>query len=158
MKTSMSYLLLAGPAMALTLGTQCPTTMTNGGGQAMMFTATLSGDAANPPVTTNGMGTGSFTLSADETQLTFDITASGLSGPVIAAHFHFSPTGPAGSGGIVFGITAMVSEANGQVTANGSWALSATDVTNLKAGNLYVNFHTAENPNGEIRGNLVAAM
>ena len=91
-------------------------------------------------------------------RLDYDITASGLSGDVTAAHFHFSAAGAAGFGDVVFAISdAVVNDGDGGVTAEGSWDLTAADLANLRTAYIYVNFHTATNPAGEIRGNLVPA-
>ncbi len=130
-----------------------------GPSDATEFQATLTGDAERPdPVDTDAAGTGSFSLNADETQLSYSVSASGLSGDVIGAHFHFSADGAAGSGGIVFAITdSVVNDGNGGATAEGTWNLTAEDLLNLQLDYIYVNFHTDENPTGEIRGNLVPA-
>ncbi|MEE9296292.1 MAG: CHRD domain-containing protein [Phycisphaerae bacterium] len=126
---------------------------------ATEFQATLTGGAERPdPVETDAMGTGTFSLNADETQLSYSISASGFSEDVIAAHFHFSADGADGSGGIVFGITdSVVNDGNGGVTAEGTWDLTAEDVLNLRLDYIYVNLHTEANPAGEIRGNLIPA-
>ena len=126
---------------------------------ATEFRATVTGDAERPdPVDTEATGTGTFTLNADETQLSYSISILGLSGDVTGAHFHFSADGAAGSGEIVFAITDMiVNDGNGGATAEGVWNLSAEDVLNLRLDYIYVNFHTDANPAGEIRGNLVPA-
>ena len=123
------------------------------------FRATLSGGAERPdPVDTEATGSGSFSLNDDETQLTYSVTASGLSGDVIAAHFHFAADGAAGSGPAIFTITdSVINDGAGGATADGTWDLSDDDVRNLRLDYIYVNFHTDANPGGEIRGNLVPA-
>lgn len=130
-----------------------------GSNDATEFRATLTGDAERPdPVQTDGMGTATFSLTADESQLSYDIVASDLSGDVTGAHFHFSADGAAGSGGIVFPITdSVVNDGDGGATAEGIWNLTAEDVVNLRLNYIYVNLHTEANPAGEIRGNLVPA-
>ena len=129
----------------------------NGGGGPgveVRFTATLSGADEVPPVQSSGTGTGTFTLNAEATELTFELTASGLSGPVIASHFHKGAIGVAG--GVLFEITDTITEnPDGTLTASGTWAVNASDVTALLAGDVYVNLHTADHPDGEIRGQLV---
>ncbi len=130
-----------------------------GPSDATEFQATLTGDAERPdPVESDAMGTGTFSLNADETQLSYSVSASGLSGDVIGAHFHFSADGASGSGGIVFAITdSIVNDGNGGAEAVGVWDLTAEDVLNLRLDYIYVNLHTEANPAGEIRGNLVEA-
>ena len=128
-----------------------------GPGDATEFQATLTGDAERPdPVDTEATGTGTFSLNAAETQLSYNVSASGLSGDVIGAHFHFSADGAAGSGGIVFAITeSVVNDGMGGATAEGTWPLTAEDLLNLQLDYIYVNLHTDANPAGEVRGNLV---
>lgn len=58
------------------------------------FTATLSGDSQNPPVETEGMGEAYVAWDEATMTLSWTVEYSGLSGPVIAAHFH----GPAAEG------------------------------------------------------------
>ena len=131
----------------------------NPSNDATEFTATLTGDAERPdPVVTDAMGTGTFSLNADETQLSYSVSASGLSGDVVGAHFHFAVDGAAGAGPIVFAITdAIVNDGDGGATADGTWPLTAVDLVNLRLDYIYVNFHTEANPAGEIRGNLIPA-
>ena len=124
--------------------------------QPMTFTVTLSGDTETPAPTGSGSGTGTVTLSVDRTQLEYQFTLSGLTGPVSAAHFHNAAAGSTGAA--VFGISDMVSESNGQVTATGTWQFDTAndldEAAEILAGNIYVNFHTAENPAGELRGQI----
>ena len=123
------------------------------------FIATLSGGVERPdPVDTEATGSGTFSLNDDETELTYSISATGLTGDVIAAHFHFAADGAAGSGPPIFTITdSVVSDGMGGATAEGIWPLSADDVRDLRLLYIYVNFHTDANTGGEIRGNLVPA-
>ncbi len=90
-----------------------------GPNDAAEFRATLTGDAERPdPVDTDAMGTGTFSLNAAETELSYSVSVSGLSGDVTGAHFHFSADGAAGSGGIVFAITdSIVNDGMGGATA-----------------------------------------
>lgn len=65
---------------------------------------------------------------------------------VSGAHVHLGS--PCVSGGIAFGFTDATSP------INETWALTPTDVSNLLAGDLYVNIHSAAFPSGEIRGQI----
>jgi hypothetical protein len=72
----------------------------------------------------------------------------GLSGPVNAAHIHLAP--PDSSGAVQFIFPTFP---NPTTTVN--WTgMTAAQKTALLAGRLYVNFHTAANPNGECRGQI----
>ncbi|MCO6487168.1 MAG: CHRD domain-containing protein [Phaeodactylibacter sp.] len=115
------------------------------------FTARLSGSQENPAVTTSASGTGSFELT--EAGLAFDITVNGLD--MTAAHFHNNAIGA--NGGVVRDIGG---DFNGN-TASGTWTstdaqpLTGDLLKALLAGNLYINVHTAANPGGEIRGQVI---
>ncbi len=127
----------------------------NVGGTA--FTAQLTGDQETPPVTTSGSATGVFVLNADQTELTFEVTAIGLSAAPTAAHFHNAPTGVAGS--IVFDASDIINGDAQTTTIIGSTTLSewtiADAAAELLSGNIYFNIHTPDHPAGEIRGQLI---
>ena len=110
------------------------------------FTAHLDGAQETPPVTTNAVGTGWFSLQNDS--LHFQITFAGLSSTLSAAHFHMGAMGVAG--GVVKPITFTDS------TLNSVWAdISNDNLLALLKGNIYVNVHSSNNPNGEIRGQVL---
>lgn len=72
----------------------------------------------------------------------------GLSGPATAAHFH----GPASAGanaGVVVPFANAASPIEGQAT------ITAAQAADLMAGRWYANIHTAANPGGEIRGQML---
>lgn len=99
-------------------------------------------------------GTSSISLTPNKAALTISATASGLSGPASAAHVHRADMA-GGDGPVVKNLTL-----NGN-TASGTWSLtdasqpfSPAHLEDLRAGRLYINFHTAANPNGELRADL----
>ena len=116
----------------------------------MMFKATLSGASEVPPVAIAAKGTFSAKYLKESGLLLWDMSYDGLSGPAAAAHIH----GPAVEGqnaGVLFGFNNPVSSPmSGQLT------LTPAQFTDLTAGKLYVNVHTAANKGGEIRGQLKA--
>lgn len=127
------------------------------------FSAVITPGQENPGVNAAGSGTGTFTLiqNADKTQLRFSITVSGFGGAPTAAHFHNAAAGI--NGGVVRTLPAKTpsSQGDGVWLYSGTW--SSSDATQpltpallkeLEAGNLYVNFHTAANPGGELRGQV----
>ncbi|MCC7261837.1 MAG: CHRD domain-containing protein [Candidatus Latescibacteria bacterium] len=124
-----------------------------------VFSAVITGDQEVPGVTTEGSGTGTFTLNAAKTQLSFKITIHDLSA-IAAAHFHNAATGI--NGGVVRGFAASEITQIGTDTwrVNGVWTSSDTQaltpalVQALEAGSLYVNFHTADHKAGELRGQV----
>ena len=121
------------------------------------FTANLNGNQENPPLGVPGLGTGSFTLT--EEGLEYQITVNGLTGGITAAHFHRADIGV--NGGVVHDIGGAFA---GSTTARGVWArgaaapaLTDAEIVDLLLGRLYVNVHTAANPGGEIRGQVLLA-
>lgn len=78
--------------------------------------------------------------------LTWKGTYKDLTGPATAAHFH---TGDAGKNGdVAIPISPNASPFEGSAT------LTNAQVTDLMAGKMYVNVHTAANKGGEIRGQV----
>ena len=125
-----AFLALASPALAQTID----------------FKATLSGAEEVPPVQTGGKGELTATFDQASKRLTWKGNYSGLSGPVIGAHFHAAEKGK--NGGIEVPISAATSPIEGSATLNDKQA------ADLLAGRLYVNVHTDANKAGEIRGQM----
>lgn len=121
------------------------------------FTVSLSGAAERPnPVTTSGTGSGIFTL--DGNTLRFSVNYSGLSSPAVAAHIH----GPAGTEASAPVILSLVPYAAGPLGTAGAFSGTVVISNDFKAlilaGQTYMNVHTANNPGGEIRGQLVPVL
>lgn len=122
------------------------------------LSASLDGNQEVPPVTTTATGTGSFYLKSSSsgtvTELEYHLTVTGLSGSIAAAHFHNAPATT--TGGVVRDISFNGNTASGSWKSNdASQPLTAALVTELLTGRLYVNVHTAANPGGEIRGQVL---
>ena len=102
---------------------------------------TLSGEAAGTqsPAT----GTIEATLNEAQTELSYTIAYSGLVGTETVAHFHNAPPGQSG------GPVHTLPTTNPKV---GVWQISPEMVTELLAGNIYVNIHSDVYPAGEIAG------
>ena len=120
----------------------------------------LTGAQEIPAVVTTAAGQGTVVISADGSTITYLVTYSGLSGSVAAAHIH---TGAAGiAGGVILPLTAGPSPMTGTLTAanfaaSGSVTTFAQAVAAIRAGTTYFNLHTAANPGGELRGQILAA-
>ena len=112
------------------------------------FSAALSGAAEVPANTSAGSGTLEATLDKETNTLTWKVTFVGLSGPATMAHFH-GPAMPGANAGVVVPFPSAVSPVEGKATLN------AAQVADLMAGKWYANVHTAANPGGEIRGQLM---
>ena len=120
-----------------------------GSASAEKLKATLDGKSEVPPTTSNGTGTADLDYDAATKKLTWKVTYSGLSGPATAAHFH----GPAEAGKNAGVAVAIPNAASSPV--EGSATLTDAQAADLLAGKLYVNIHTAANPGGEIRGQVM---
>ena len=141
------------PALALAQGEQ-------------NFTANLVGHNEVPPTNTKATGTAEFTLSSDGRSMEYEVTVKGIdnvtlaqiyqgkkseNGPVVVTLIRFkdlTPTGP---------VDGLLAEGN--ITAdklqgplNGK---QISDLTKLIGeNNAYINVHTKQNPEGEIRGQI----
>ena len=106
----------------------------------------LTGSEETPPVTTTATGTGTIKIAADKS-VTGSIKTAGIDGTV--AHIHVGAPGQSGPPIITL-----------DKTADGVWSVPAgaklTDeqYASFKAGDLYVNVHSAEHKPGEIRAQL----
>jgi CHRD domain-containing protein len=113
-----------------------------------IFDATLSGAQEVPPVSTPATGSAEVSLNNNTNLLTWKVTYMGLSGVPTGAHIH-GPAAPGQNAGVVVPFTAVTAQPiMGQAT------LTPQQVNDLAAGLWYVNIHTPNNPNGEIRGQL----
>jgi len=113
-----------------------------------MFTASMDGAQEVPAVATVAIGFGVFDLYQNPGEITFKVIVQGLSGDITLAHLHNGAPGV--SGPVVQDLFSMVSGnvIEGEIDPT-------TYLSDLLAGNIYINVHTAANPNGEIRGQLI---
>ncbi|RTQ52251.1 CHRD domain-containing protein [Hymenobacter gummosus] len=116
------------------------------------YAATLNGAQETPPVTTTASGLGTFNLSQDQSKLKFRVVFSGLSGAVTASHFHVGAIGVAGPVTVNLAPFLSGNVIEGEITPDAAF------LTALTAGQIYVNIHTAANPAGEIRGQVLATV
>lgn len=107
---------------------------------------TLNGANEVPPVNTAATGFASFTIGEDRA-VTGSVTTSGVIGT--AAHIHEGAPGK--NGPVIVPL---------EKSSDNTWAikpgakLDDAQFEAFKAGNLYVNVHSAANKGGEIRGQL----
>lgn len=119
-----------------------------GSASAEKLKATLNGRSEVPATTSSGTGTADIDYDAASKKLSWKLTYSGLSGPATAAHFH-GPAEPGKNAGVMVPIPGAASS-----PVEGSATLTDAQASDLLAGKLYVNIHTAANPGGEIRGQV----
>jgi hypothetical protein len=106
----------------------------------------LSGAEETPPVSTSAAGNAKFTIGADKS-VTGKVDTSGIEG--IAAHIHVGAPGQAGPP-----IITLVKGDKGEWAVPPDAKLTDEQFASFKAGNLYVNVHSADHKPGEIRGQL----
>src|SRR5438045_7907937 len=111
--------------------------------------AVLDGKTEVPPNTSAGKGTADIDYDAASKKLSWKLSYSGLSGPATAAHFH----GPAEAGKNA-GVAVAIPNATSS-PVEGSATLTDAQAADLVAGKYYINIHTAANPGGEIRGQVM---
>src|SRR4051812_42473604 len=111
--------------------------------------ATLDGKSEVPANNSAGKGTAEIDYDNASKKLSWKISYSGLSGPATAAHFH----GPAEAGANA-GVAVAIPNA-GTSPVEGSATLTDAQAADLMAGKYYINVHTAANPGGEIRGQVM---
>jgi hypothetical protein len=109
---------------------------------------TLTGASEVPAVTTSATGTGTVTIK-DDRSVSARITVSGMT--ATASHIH---EGAAGANGPV--IVPFTKTGDNTFAAPEGAKLTEAQYASYKAGNLYVNVHSAKNPGGEVRAQLKA--
>ena len=107
---------------------------------------TLSGDQEVPAVTTAAKGNGKITIS-DDKSVTGSIKTTGLVGT--AAHIHEAAPGKNGPP-----IITLEKKGDSEWAVPAGAKLSDAQLESFKAGNLYVNVHSADHKPGEIRAQL----
>lgn len=121
-----------------------------GPSKAANFAATMDGASEVPAKTTGGKGDVTATLDPATKVLTYHVTFSGLTGPASAGHFH-GPAAPGVNAGVVIPFAAPIAS-----PINGTVTLTDAQMADLMAGKWYANIHTAANPAGEIRGQMMS--
>lgn len=119
-----------------------------------LLTASLSGAAERPnPITTTGAGSGHFLKVLD--RLWLNVSYSALSGPATASHIH-GPADASATAGVVLDLGPFHQGAFGVTGSFAGFATLSPAAASAVTGGLgYVNVHTAANPSGEVRGQLI---
>jgi len=111
----------------------------------------LTGDQEVPPVKTAASGSGTFVIAEDKT-VSGSVTTTGVEGTV--AHIHDSAPGQmcgAKNGPVIIPLT---KGPDNTWSAPAGAKLTDAQYQSFKAGNLYVNVHSAANKSGEICARL----
>lgn len=148
---------LAAAALALTAG--------HAAAQTVVLTSFLNGAQEVPAVNTPATGTATMSIDLTTRVFSLNITFGTLVAPVTVAHFHRAPVGV--SGPVIYnlhtstngvtpfitpGVTSFTSPSGGLVGT-----FPAAELSNLLAGNVYINVHSSTFTGGEIRGQVVPA-
>ena len=107
---------------------------------------TLSGSNEVPAVATSASGSGTVTIK-DDRSVSVHIMVTGMT--ATAAHIHEAA---AGANGPV--IVPFTKTGDNMFDAPAGAKLTDAQYAAYKAGNLYVNVHSAKNPGGEVRAQL----
>ena len=130
--------------------------------QEQKFVATLSGQEEVPPTNSQATGMADFTITGENAE--YSVNASNIQG-VTAGHIHSGGQGE--NGPIVVTLFKNDSPTN-EVSETGSITVDKLEgpmagkqltdlVTAMSNGETYVNIHTEQNPNGEIRGQITSS-
>jgi len=106
----------------------------------------LVGAEETPPVTSSATGSGTISVGSDKS-VRGSVKTTGIDGTV--AHIHVGAPGQAGPP-----IITLTKEADGVWSVPPGSKLTDEQYESFKAGDLYVNVHSAEHKAGEIRGQL----
>ena len=109
--------------------------------------ASLKGSAEVPAVTTSATGTAQITVSPSR-MVSGEIAVAGMEPTV--AHIHEATAGKNGPP-----IISLTKTTNDRFSVPPDAKLTEAQYTSYMAGNLYVNVHSAQHPDGEIRAQLM---
>jgi hypothetical protein len=118
--------------------------------RAEIFTAYLSGAQEVPVVSTTATGYARIVVNESTGQLTFTVVFNGLSSTQTASHIH-APAAIGATVGVAINFGAVGGTSG---TVSGTTTITPTQLAQLRQHLGYVNVHSTNNPNGEIRGQL----
>ncbi|MEL6923357.1 MAG: CHRD domain-containing protein, partial [Bacteroidota bacterium] len=121
-----------------------------GFGADLLLAARLNGGNEVPAVETDAVGVAAFLLNDSRDSILINISVNGLSGSITGAHLHEGA--PDENGDVVFNLTDDIIGNRISTTLTG---FSAQQLATMIHGGYYLNVHTADNPAGEIRGQVV---
>lgn len=121
---------------------------------ARVFAARLNGGQVVPPATTNARGEARILLNSDETQIQVFAAFFNLSSNQTTATIN-GPALPGANAPVIFNL-GTVGGTSGFIPVR-TFTVTAAQVAALRAGTWYIQIGSANNPNGEIRGQIRAA-
>jgi hypothetical protein len=120
---------------------------------AVQHTTTLTGAQEVPAVSSPGTGTGMVALNAAESLLIVNLSFADLTSSPIAADIH-GPAVPGFNAGVVFDFPVIFSGLTTDSTPQQTFAITPSQVADLKNGLYYIDIHTVTHTLGEIRGQI----
>jgi Cu/Zn superoxide dismutase len=112
----------------------------------------VAGNQLNPSSGSNAIGGGLVTIDRNQSTAHYMIAVDGLSGAVTAAHFHKAVKGE--NGGVMFPL-ASATGLYGYWSQSTNPKFTVANSKSFQGDSIYVVFHTAANPNGEVRGQVI---
>ena len=162
------------PAAITAIAVVGPSSSSSSSSSGDQFSARLSGDNEVPQVNTDSTGRIRLVVNSQQDALDYQISLSNLNGIVTGAHIHSGGSGT--NGPIVANLNVHGAFASASAGGGGGSATTSTStggtVTSadlkgplagkqisgliklIEDGKAYVNVHTDQNPDGEIRGQL----
>ncbi len=138
----MTYRFLIGVTLAAAFASPCLA-------ETLKFHTVLAASSEVPPTASKGSGVADAVLDTVSHSLSYDITFEGFSSAVTMAHFH-GPASPGANAGV------QIALGNAPKSPiHGTAILTAAQQQQFISGQWYVNVHTANNPKGAIRGQMV---
>ncbi|MGQ0547277.1 MAG: CHRD domain-containing protein [Betaproteobacteria bacterium] len=145
MKKLLNALLLAGGVLALGACATYKDTMPAWMPGSNAVSVKLSGAEEAPPVSVSGSGSGSLRL-AEDGSLTGSVSTKDVQGTM--AHIHRGAKGQNGP------VIVPLEKKGDTYSVPAGGKLTEAQIQDWKAGNLYVNVHTARHKGGEVRGQI----
>ena len=148
-RISVAALSLAAVAAITGCGMMKPSSSAAPMSNMVALSTQLRASSEVPPNASPATGTVDAVFNKDTNMLRWKVSYSGLTGPATAGHFH-GPAAPGANAGVVLPwSSSMVSPMEGSAT------LTPVQMADLMAGRWYANVHTAANPGGEVRGQMM---
>ena len=116
--------------------------------EEMKYTADLSGASEVPANESAATGSADVTVDTEAKTVSWTVSVQDLTGDPTAAHIH-GPAGEDENAPPVIDMSDSIMEGSADITDE--------QIGELQDGQYYVNVHTEEYPDGEIRGQLAAA-
>jgi hypothetical protein len=130
----------------------CSSSDDNSSSGTVTYNVVLTGAQEVPPVATAATGNATLVIDLGTGSVTGSASFSNLSTPSTGSHIHQAAAGV--NGAVIVPLAGGEGQTTGVYTVPAGSALTAAQITALKANGLYLNVHSTRNPGGEIRGQI----